>query len=292
MLLLDKASGMTSNYALQGARRLFSAAKAGHTGTLDPLATGLLPLCFGEATKFSADLLEADKVYEADLLFGVSTATGDCEGSILERRPVTCGRPELETALRRFHGTIAQIPPMYSALKRDGRPLYELARQGIEVERQPRQVTIKELLLIDFSVDRCRLRVACSKGTYIRTLAEDIGKVLGCGAHLTALRRLAVGALEVADALTLEHLNGLSEAGRAACLLPPDVLLQKLPEIRLDEAAALRFMHGNSVSFATDLSGDGAALTGKCRVYDAHRLLGLGQADAAGEVRPRRLVCA
>jgi len=285
--LLDKPSGMTSNSALQCARRLFSAAKAGHTGTLDPLATGLLPLCFGEATKFSADLLEADKTYEADLLFGVTTDTGDAEGEVVERRPVAFSPQALDQALAHFTGPISQIPPMYSALKRDGKPLYELARQGIEVERQPRDVTIHELQLLEFSGDRCRLRVCCSKGTYIRTLAEDIGNRLGCGAHLTALRRTAVGALRIADAVTLDQLNTLAEEARGASLQAPDSLLQTLPAVRLDDESAQRFSHGNPV--VTMKLG---VVPGKCRVYDPTRLLGLGEIDADGCVKPRRLVCA
>lgn len=288
VLLLDKPSGMTSNSALQAARRLFSAAKAGHTGTLDPLATGLLPLCFGEATKFSADLLEADKTYEADLLFGVTTDTGDAEGSVLERHPVQFGASDLEAALEDFRGPISQIPPMYSALKRDGKPLYQLARQGIEVEREARAVTILELLLLDWSNDRCRLRVACTKGTYIRTLAEDIGKVLGCGAHLTALRRVAVGPLRIADALSLDQINALAEADRPRLLLAPDALLQSLPAVRLDAEATLRFAHGNPVN----AGASGAMTPGKCRVYGENRLLGLGELDATGLLKPRRLVCA
>lgn len=283
VLLLDKASGLTSNSALQGARRLFSAAKAGHTGTLDPLATGLLPLCFGEATKFSADLLNADKTYEADLLFGITTDTGDAQGAIVLQRPVAFVLSELETALTSFRGPISQIPPMYSALKRDGKPLYELARQGIEVERTARDVTIHELHLLGFSGDRCRLRVSCSKGTYIRTLAEDIGNILGCGAHLTALRRTVVGPLSIDDAVTLEHLTTLSEEERAACLLAPDALLQTLPAVHLSEDDTLKFSHGNPVC--------AQVAPGKCRVYGGNRLLGLGEADASGKVNPRRLVC-
>ncbi len=283
VLLLDKASGLTSNSALQGARRLFSAAKAGHTGTLDPLATGLLPLCFGEATKFSADLLNADKTYEADLLFGITTDTGDAEGVVVLQRPVGFSRSELEAALLRFFGPIRQIPPMYSALKRDGKPLYELARQGIEVERDAREVTIHELQLLDFSGDRCRLRVCCSKGTYIRTLAEDIGNILGCGAHLTALRRTVVGSLSINDAVTLERLNALSDEERANALLPPDALLQTLPAVYLGDEETLKFSHGNPVS--------AIVAPGKCRVYGGNRLLGLGEADVSGKVNPRRLVC-
>ncbi|WP_291991308.1 tRNA pseudouridine(55) synthase TruB [Candidatus Accumulibacter sp. ACC007] len=282
VLLLDKSTGMTSNSALQAARRLFSAAKGGHTGTLDPLASGLLPLCFGDATKFAVDLLAADKTYEADLLFGVTTDTGDADGSVIERRPVAFGLSELELALVSLRGPIRQVPPMYSALKRDGKPLYELARQGIEVEREARQVTVHELRLLDFSGDRCRLRVACSKGTYIRSLAEDLGRSLACGAHLTALRRVAVGALVVAEAVTLDQLAALAEDGRERWLLPPDTLLQSLPAVTLDDDAAARFAHGNPVG--------SAAAPGKCRVYGNGRLLGLGEVDGQGSVQPRRVI--
>lgn len=282
VLLLDKPTGMTSNSALQAARRFFSAAKAGHTGTLDPLASGLLPLCFGAATKFAVDLLAADKTYEADLLFGLRTDTGDADGSVVERRPVTFGRRELELALQGFRGPIRQIPPMYSALKRDGKPLYQLARQGIEVEREARQITVHELRLLAFAGDRCRLRVACSKGTYIRSLAEDLGQALDCGAHLTALRRVAVGALAVAEAVTLDQLAALSEEDRQSWLLPPDTLLQSLPAVTLDDLSAARFVHGNPVA--------SAAAPGKCRVYGPDRLLGLGEVDGQGNVQPRRVI--
>lgn len=282
VLLLDKPTGMTSNSALQAARRFFSAAKGGHTGTLDPLASGLLPLCFGEATKFSVDLLAADKTYDADLLFGVQTDTGDADGMVVRRCPVDFGPAELAAALEPFRGGIRQIPPMYSALKKDGRPLYDLARQGIEVERAARAVTIHELLLLDVAGDRCRLRVTCSKGTYIRTLAEDLASSLGCCAHLTALRRTAVGALNVADAVTLDQLAALSEEARGRWLRAPDTLLQSLPAIYLADDAARRFAHGNPVSVA--------AAPGQCRVYGEQRLLGLGEVDAAGNLRPRRVL--
>ena len=285
VLLLDKPSGMTSNSALQGARRLFSAAKAGHTGTLDPLATGLLPVCFGEATKFSADLLDADKTYETDVLLGVTTDTGDADGLGLSRRDVDVSREKLESVLSGLRGQISQVPPMYSALKRDGRPLYELARQGIEVERAAREVTIDELQLLEFAGERCKLRVSCSKGTYIRTLVEDIGVALGCGAHLTALRRLRVGDLEVSQAVTLDQLVGVAEEARDRFLMPPDSLLTSLPAVLLNEEAANRFSHGNPVAT------ENVDAQGKCRVYASDsRLLGVGLIDAAGRVHPRRLV--
>lgn len=283
VLLLDKSSGMTSNDALQKARRLFSAAKAGHTGTLDPLASGLLPLCFGEATKFAADLLDADKAYHAELLLGVTTTTGDAEGEVLESRPVPAIEAEqLEAVLARFRGPIRQVPPMYSALKRDGRPLYELARQGIEVEREARDVVIHSLVVEHFAGSVLHLAVDCSKGTYIRSLAEDIGSTLGCGAHLTGLRRTRVGDLRLEQAVSLEALQGMAEEVRGACLQPLDSLLQSLPAVDLDAMAAARFCHGNPVA----LVGGGA---GKTRVYAAGRLLGLG--DATGdELRPKRLL--
>ena len=284
VLLLDKPGGMTSNSALQSARRLFSAAKAGHTGTLDPLATGLLPVCFGEATKFSADLLDADKTYEAEVLFGITTDTGDSEGEAIRTCAPHFSLSDLEVVLGRFRGPITQIPPMYSALKREGKPLYELARQGVEVERQPREVTIHELQLLDFSGDRCRLRVSCSKGTYIRTLAEDIGNALGCGAHLTALRRTRVGSLTITGAVTLDQLSAIAEDERTAYLQPPDALLQTLPIVRLNEDDTCRFSHGNPVSVAPTCEG-------KCRVYCGDRLLGIGEAERSGKVSPRRLVC-
>lgn len=285
MLLLDKASGVTSNSALQCARRLFSAAKAGHTGTLDPLATGLLPLCFGEATKFSADLLDADKTYEADVLFGVTTDTGDSDGNVIRQCRSDFSMSDLEVVMCRFRGAISQVPPMYSALKVDGKPLYRLARQGVEVDRAPRDVSILELILLEYSGERCRFRISCSKGTYIRTLMEDIGNALGCGAHLTALRRVGVGALNVADAFTLDQLVELSDTERAACLLPLDALLQSLSAVFLDEGASVRFCHGNPVQIGN------ADVSGKCRVYGADRLLGIGEADALGLVKPKRLVC-
>lgn len=286
VLLLDKPAGMTSNAALQAARRLFQAAKAGHTGTLDPLATGLLPLCFGEATKFSADLFDADKTYEAELRFGQRTDTGDAEGQVIEERPLAFSAEDLERVLARFRGPITQVPPMYSALKRDGRPLYELARQGIEVERAPRAVLIHELELLATDIagahPSCRLRATVSKGTYIRTLAEDIGEALGCGAHLTALRRTGIAGLSVADATTLEELGALEEAARLARLAPPDALLQSLPAVELSAVAAARFVQGGAVRAAVQ--------PGRCRVYAEGRLLGLGAGQPDGTVQPKRLM--
>lgn len=283
VLLLDKPLGMTSNDALQKARRLFSAAKGGHTGTLDPLATGLLPLCFGEATKFSADLLDADKTYEAVLKLGVTTDSGDAEGVVTETAEVNVDAVRIKDVLSQFTGDIEQIPPMHSALKRDGRPLYELARQGIEVEREARAVTIHSIECLAFVGDALTLRVACSKGTYIRVLAADIGRVLGCGAHLTALRRTVVGDLTLDKAVTLAELEAIDESERGALLLPVDALLQSLPKVMLEGAEANRFKHGNPVELL-------AGLSGKIRVYAEDQLIGVGEPRQGGLLWPKRLV--
>lgn len=283
VLLLDKPIGLTSNDALQKARRLFSAAKGGHTGTLDPLATGLLPLCFGEATKFSADLLDADKTYEAIVKLGITTDSGDAEGVVVASAPVNVSENDISRVLPQFTGDIQQIPPMHSALKRNGRPLYELARQGIEVEREPRAVTIYTIDCLDFSGDSLTLRVACSKGTYIRVLAADIGQALGCGAHLTGLRRTMVGDLDLANAVTLAELEALDEAERAGRLQPVDALLLSLPVMTVEGEAAERFRHGNPVELPDGLAG-------KIRVYADDRLIGVGEPGSDGRLWPKRLV--
>jgi tRNA pseudouridine55 synthase len=283
VLALDKPPGLSSNAALQQARRLLQARKAGHTGTLDPLASGLLPLTFGEATKFSADLLDADKEYEATLALGVRTASGDAEGEVLERRAVEVTRADFEAVLARFTGEQQQVPPMHSALKRDGRPLYELARAGREVERAARTVRIGRLALLEWDASRPRVAVACSKGTYVRVLAQDIGAALGCGAHLGALRRTRVGPLGLEQAATLEALQALSLEARRARLAPVDYLLAGLPRADLDEASARRFAQGQRVPFAAD----GAAQ--RRRVYAGGRLLGVARAVDAG-LEPERLL--
>ncbi|HQR59470.1 MAG TPA: tRNA pseudouridine(55) synthase TruB [Azonexus sp.] len=283
VLLLDKPLGLTSNDALQKARRLFSAAKGGHTGTLDPLATGLLPLCFGEATKFSADLLDADKTYEAVVRLGICTDTGDAEGTVIATATVDVSKDYIFRVLRQFTGAIRQIPPMHSALKRNGRPLYELARQGIEVERESRMVTIHAIDCLSFGGDSLTLRIACSKGTYIRVLAADIGRALGCGAHLAGLRRTRVGDLDLGAAVTLAHLESLDEAGRASCLQPVDALLRSLPSATLEGKAAERFRHGNPVDLP-------AGLSGKVRIYVDGTLIGVGEPAPDGRLWPRRLV--
>ncbi len=244
VLLLDKPPGMSSNQALQAARRLYRAEKAGHTGTLDPLASGLLPVCFGAATKFSQVSLDADKRYRATLRLGQTTSTGDAEGQVLQRREVALDRAAVEAAIAQCTGQIAQRPPMHSALKHQGRALYEYARAGVEVERAPRRVTIHRLALLAWQGDLLELDVHCSKGTYVRTLAEDIGRLLGCGAHLAALRRTGSGALDLSGASTLEALAALDEAGRDARLLPADALLAGWPCVHLEGGDAGRFLTG------------------------------------------------
>ena len=283
VLLLDKPIGLTSNDALQKARRLFSAAKGGHTGTLDPMATGLLPLCFGEATKFSADLLNADKTYEALVKLGVTTDSGDAEGKVTGTATVNIEKDEIFRVLPHFTGDILQTPPMHSALKRDGRPLYELARQGIVVEREARAVTIHAIDFLDFSEDTLSIRVSCSKGTYIRVLAADIGNALGCGAHLIGLRRTEVADLTLANSVTLAELEALDEGLRMGCLQPVDALLLSLPILAIEGEAAERFRHGNPI----DLS---AGYGGKMRVYADERLIGVGEPGSDGRLWPKRLV--
>ncbi|TCW87159.1 tRNA pseudouridine(55) synthase TruB [Burkholderia sp. SRS-46] len=288
VLLLDKPIGLSSNDALIRAKRLYLAKKAGHTGTLDPLASGLLPLCFGEATKFSQDLLEADKTYEATMRLGVRTATGDAEGEVLDTRPVACDRAAVDAALARFTGEIVQVPPMYSALKRDGKPLYEYARAGQTVEREGRAVTIHVLELLACELPDVTFRVTCSKGTYVRTLAEDIGEALGCGAHLTMLRRTGVGALTLDHAVTLDALSDADAAARDAWLQPVDALLSTFPLVRLDDECAKRFLHGQRLRLS-ELGTIDANEGERVRVYDATRLLGVARA-ANGVLAPERLV--
>ncbi len=285
VLLLDKPAGLTSNAALQKAKWLFNAAKAGHTGTLDPMATGLLPICFGEATKFAGELLTADKRYAATVRLGVRTDTADAEGQVLETRPVAVTREQLESVLVRFRGDILQVPPMHSALKRDGRPLYEYARKGIELDRAPRAVTIHALDLRLLDGDRVEFDVDCSKGTYVRTLAQDIGEALGCGGHLVALRRTRIGSLRLEAAVTLDALGALSPQARDTLLQPADSLLVALPRLELDADATQRFGHGQAVRAGQ------SAIAGQLRVYAADgRFLGLGCVAADGLVAPARLV--
>ena len=248
VLLLDKPLGWSSNDALQKVKWLLRAEKAGHTGTLDPLATGVLPLCFGAATKFSQLQLDADKCYEATAKLGVKTSTADAEGEVIERRPVHVTQTDVDRVVKQFTGPISQMPPMHSALKKDGKPLYEYARAGIEIERTPRNVTIYALGVTFVAAvslpDSLTLTVKCSKGTYIRTLGEDIGEALGCGAHLSALRRTDTGGFTASQCVSLEQLEAMGDDERKACLLPVDALLSNHVRVTLDSENAGRFLSG------------------------------------------------
>ncbi len=291
ILLLDKPVGMTSNRALQIAKQLLQARKAGHTGSLDPLASGLLPLCFGEATKVSRFLLDADKRYQAVFRLGISTNTGDAEGETLATRPVAVGRREIEAAIAGFRGEIEQVPPMYSAIKQGGQPLYKLAREGIVVERAPRPVTIHDYRLLGVEGDRVTVDIRCSKGTYIRSLAHDLGERLGCGAHVAELRRTEMGGFVLDEAIALAEFERLAgPVERAACLIPADQALRALPEVILSTHAAYYFRQGQPV-MSRPLPGVGAWV----KVYEeaangAHRFLGLGEVDDNAQVAPRRLM--
>ena len=282
VLLLDKPLNVSSNAALQRAKRARGAAKAGHTGTLDPLATGLLPLAFGESTKFSQALLDADKSYRATVQLGVTTRTGDAEGEPIERLPVNVAPAQLEAAVAAFKGEIEQVPPMYSALKFAGKPLYAYAREGVEIARKRRRVTIYEIVSEAFRDDRFDLVVRCSKGTYVRTLAEDIGRYLGCGAHLCALRRTAVGPfrIEHATALAAIESEGVAARGRLRAI---DSLIEAVETLALDDiqVSALKFGQTSTV--------DGVA-AGEYRLYCGEFFLGVGRVDTAGVLTARRLV--
>lgn len=288
VLLLDKPLGLSSNDALQKVKWLLRGEKAGHTGTLDPLATGVLPLCFGAATKFSQLHLDADKTYLATARLGVKTSTGDAEGDVIETRPVAVTQAQIDAVVPRFTGPIRQVPPMYSALKRDGKPLYEYARAGIEIERPARDVTIFELNVSLKQVEPAQAAIEiiakCSKGTYIRTLGEDIGEVLGCGAHLTALRRIATGDFVIGQCVTLAELEAMTEDERLACLLPVDALLAQHSRVTLDAQNAGRFLSG--VRRRGDWPDDD-----RVAVYGDKPLSLLGVAQVkAGELIPGRLL--
>lgn len=290
VLVLDKPAGITSNRALQRVRRLFQARKAGHCGSLDPLATGVLPICLGQATRFSGYLLGADKRYRATCRLGVTTTTGDAEGEIIETSEVAVDldRETIERVCRRFVGDIEQIPPMHSALKHAGKRLYELAREGKQVERAPRRIRIHELQVCGFGDNELELELRCSKGTYVRTLAEDIGSALGCGAHLSALRRQAVDPFDEADTVTLEHLQALAEQGPAALdaiLLPVSDALVAFPQLRLDASDSLDICHGKRLQRT-----DGAAPGLVRLIADDGRFIGLGELLPDGVLQAKRLM--
>lgn len=283
VLLFDKPLELSSNTALQKIRRLFQAEKAGHTGTLDPLATGLLPVCFGEATKFSTALLDADKTYRALLRLGQTTSTGDAEGEIIAEQPVEAGQADVDAALARFRGEIQQLPPMHSALKHQGKPLYEYIRKGETIARELRNVTIHELVLNAFSGNEMDITVRCSKGTYIRTLAEDIGAALGCGAHLIGLRRTAIAHFDLRDAYNWQQLEAMSEAERAACVLPLEVLMPDMPRLQLDAVQTQRLAQGQRLGLDTGLPD------GRVRLHGPQGFIGVGLLQGR-RLAPERLL--
>ncbi len=284
-MLLDKPVGLTSNQALQTVKHLLNACKGGHSGSLDPIATGLLPLFFGEATKLTQFLLNADKRYWTVFRLGQSTTTYDSEGEVTATRPVNAGRRDIERALERFRGEIEQVPPMYSAIKHQGEALYKLARAGVEIEREPRQVTIHEIKLVSLEGDLLTLEIACSKGTYVRSLAHDLGELLGCGAHVVQLRRTGIGAVGIEHAVALERLQALeTPVQRAQLLQPVDSVLHELPAVRLTPLAAHYLKQGQPVSMQHGLP------PGWVRLYEGDkRFLGMGQVQDDGRVAPRRL---
>jgi len=288
VLLLDKPVGLSSNDALIKAKRLLNAKKAGHTGTLDPFATGLLPLCFGEATKFSQDLLEADKTYEATVHLGITTNTGDTEGETIATAAVDVTAEQIAAVLPQFRGPILQVPPMYSALKRDGKAYYEYAREGIVLEREARPVTIHRLELVAYEAPFLKLLVTCSKGTYIRVLGEDIGHALGCGAHLNALRRIQVGALAMTDVVTLDELA--AHAAPLSLLAPVDALLSSFPSVQLTPELAKRFLNGQRLALGKEPDVAVPAEPGRVRVYHGDKLLGTGQLQEYAILAPERLI--
>lgn len=283
VLLFDKPLELSSNTALQKVRRLYHAEKAGHTGTLDPLATGLLPVCFGEATKFTTALLDADKGYRATIRLGQRTTTGDAEGEVIETRPVAVDETRALAAMAQFMGETQQLPPMHSALKHQGKPLYEYIRRGETVERELRNVFIHELTLERLQGDQLEFSVLCSKGTYVRTLAEDISEVLGCGGHLIALRRTRIGEFRLDGAYTLQQIESMDELQRDACLLPLDSLVQNLPRLEVDAVQAVRLAKGQRLGMSDGLPD------GKRRLYAAGCFIGLGEL-AEGRLSPSRLL--
>jgi len=289
VLLLDKPLGFSSNQALQKVKWLFQAAKAGHTGTLDPLATGLLPICLGEATKFAQYVTDADKTYIATVKFGATTTTGDAEGEVIATSDVRFTRAQLESACQSFLGEISQVPPMYSALKFEGKALYEYAREGVDIERQSRLVTIADITITHFEVDVAEITVKCSKGTYIRTLAEDIGNALGSGAHLIGLRRIETAGYELADAITIDQveqkIKDTPVEALQSLLLPIDSAIVHLPALTLNDDAAHYLMQGQAVWVS------GKIPNGEMRLFDENsRFLGLGFLQEDGKIAPKRLM--
>lgn len=294
ILLLDKPQGLSSNDALQKVKRIFFAQKAGHTGALDPLATGMLPICFGEATKFSQYLLDSDKGYRVIAKLGVRTDTSDADGEVVATRPVAVTPGDLLEALDQFRGPIMQVPSMYSALKYQGKPLYKYAREGIEVPREARPITVYKLTLVRFEGDEVEMDVECSKGTYIRTIVDDLGEVLGCGAHVTLLRRTKVSGYPVERMVTLERLEALLEQARTdevppgqyldGFLLPMDSAVQDLPAVDVQAATAFYLKQGQAVQVGL------ASSTGLVRIVEEGTFIGVGELDGEGKLAPKRMV--
>jgi tRNA pseudouridine55 synthase len=292
VLLLDKPVGLSSAQALAKAKWLLNAEKAGHTGTLDPFATGLLPLCFGEATKFAQDLLDADKTYEATVQLGVTTTTGDTEGEVIDTKPVNVSPEQVEAVVASFRGAIRQVPPMYSALKREGKPLYEYAREGITLEREARNVIIHVLELLEFAPPYLKLRVTCSKGTYVRVLGEDIGAALGCGAHLAQLKRTQVAHLSLNEATSLSELEAIPMAGRFTVLSPVDSLASTLPPLCLPAELSRRFLHGQRLALGRELENQSLP-AGRVRVLDFDgKFLGTAAVNSDKVLIPERVIAA
>ena len=287
--MIDKPAGETSNATLQRIKRLLGARKAGHTGSLDPLATGVLPLCFGEATKFSQQLLDADKTYLTTARLGIRTTTSDADGEPVAEKPVPAeiDLARVETVLEQFRGAIEQVPSMYSALKYQGRPLYAYAREGRTVPREARPVRIYQLDCVAFEGSELTLRVSCSKGTYIRTLVDDIGEALNTGAHVTMLRRESAGPFGLGDACTPEWLEAREQSAREARLLPVDSLVQTLPSLALSSAQARSILNGQAVTIP---DSEDQPEPGDCRLYADGQFIGLGQVTPEGVVTPRRLM--
>ena len=284
VFLLDKPLGFSSNQALKKIQWLFNAKKAGHTGTLDPMASGLLPICLGEATKFSHRLLDANKTYIATIQLGVITTTGDQEGEVVSEKEVLLNEAQLEETLKKFIGDVTQIPPMYSALKFEGKPLYEYAREGIEIERKSRQIKIYDIKLIKIEGSIITIEVTCSKGTYIRTLGEDIGQTLGCGAHLKGLERTQTGNFQLSEAITIETLEGMSMVFREKALIPIDALLEGLSSIKLTAVETEAIKKGQHIDFISENDKE-------VRLYSVSgQFIGVGQPDLQGHLFPKRLI--
>ena len=290
ILLLDKRLGVSSNRALQEVRRLFNANKAGHTGSLDPLATGLLPLCFGEATKVSALMLDDNKRYQVVVQLGIMTDTGDAEGSVIETKPVPeLSVDDIQACLKQFVGEIDQVPPMYSALKHNGKKLYELARDGKIVERKARRISLFELKLLDFAKDQFTLDVFCSKGTYIRSLAEDIGHALGCGGTVKELRRLEAGQFSINDAVTIEQLTAMDQQSLFQRLINVDKPLDALPAVQLSDEQTTCIKYGQSINLSLKTSDSPENSQGTVRMYNNAAFLGLGEMLRDGKLAPKKL---